>query len=228
MQNTKLSSNIQKTALLILFTLTAIAIIAYVDMIIRPEYWVKTAVKAPVFFCTPLLFALFLKEFKPFKILTANAKGLKISALLGMGIYIVVVGAYLLLNSFADLSAIQSSLENNLGINKDNFIIIGLYVCIINSFLEEWFFRGFIFTQLKQIHRTFAYIFSSLSFAVYHIAIMDGMFNIGILLLVLLGLFIGGCIFNYLNEKNNNIYSSWFCHAFANFAMNTIGFLIFF
>ncbi len=228
MQNKQTLLNNKKLVLIILFTIAIIATIAYVDMIIRPEYLIKTLVKAPIFFCTPLLFALFFKEFKPFKLLTANIKGLKISALLGICIYIVVVGTYLFLNSFADLSAIQSSLENNLGINKDNFIIIGLYVSVINSFLEEWFFRGFIFNELKKAHRTFAYIFSSLSFAVYHIAIMDGMFNIGILLLVLIGLFIGGCIFNYLNEKNNNIYSSWFCHSFANFAMNTIGFLIFF
>ena len=32
---------------------------------------------------------------------------------------------------------------------------------------------------------------------------------------------------DYLNELNNNIYSSWFVHMFANFAINTVGFILF-
>ena len=31
----------------------------------------------------------------------------------------------------------------------------------------------------------------------------------------------------YLNEVNDNIYSSWFVHMFCNFAINTIGFILF-
>ena len=218
----------KKTITLILIIVAAIAIIAYTDMIIRPPYLIKTMIKAPIFFLVPIVYACFCKDFKPFKLLTSNIKGVKLGLILGVGIYIVIMAFYLVANSFVDLTGIKSSLENNLGINKDNFFMIALYVCIINSFLEEWFFRGFVFSQGRITSRKFAYIISSLSFAIYHIAIMDGMFNIAILLIVLIGLFIGGTIFNYLNEKNQNIYASWFCHMFANFAMNTIGFLLFF
>ena len=49
---------------------------------------------------------------------------------------------------------------------------------------------------------------------------------VGVLLL-LAGLVFGGCIFNYLNELNDNIYSSWFVHMFANFAINTVGLILF-
>jgi hypothetical protein len=34
-------------------------------------------------------------------------------------------------------------------------------------------------------------------------------------------------IFNILNEKSENIYASWLSHMFANFAINTIGFILF-
>ena len=53
------------------------------------------------------------------------------------------------------------------------------------------------------------------------------MFEPLLLVLVLAGLVSGGLIFNYLNEKNENIYSSWFTHMFANFAMHTVGFVLF-
>lgn len=205
-----------------------ILVIAYTDMVIRPPYFIKTLVKAPIFFLIPVIYSKIYKDFKPFSLLKFKISGLKLSFLLGVGIYIIVVLAYLIVNSMVDLSAIKTSLENNLGINKSNFFAIGLYVSVVNSFLEEWFFRGFVFCEFKKTNRFLAYLMSSLSFSVYHIAIMDGMFNIFVFFLVLIALFIGGTIFNYLNEKNQNIYSSWFCHSFANFAMNTIGYMIFF
>ncbi len=219
---------IKRCVVVILIVSICILAIAYTDMIIRPGYLIKTLIKAPIFFFVPLLYSLKDNSYKPVEILTSNLKGLKLSLLLGCIIYIIMVGCYIIVNSLADLSAIKSSLENNLGINRNNFIIIGLYVSFINSFLEEWFFRGFVFSRIKVVSRPMAYIVSSVSFSLYHVAIIDGMFNIGLLILVMTGLFVGGTIFNYLNEKNNNIYSSWFCHCFANLAMNTIGFFIFF
>lgn len=57
---------------------------------------------------------------------------------------------------------------------------------------------------------------------------MKGWFSIYLYIITLIGLFIGGLIFNYLNEKNENIYSSWLVHMFANFAINTIGFILFY
>ena len=41
------------------------------------------------------------------------------------------------------------------------------------------------------------------------------------------GLIVGGLIFNALNDKFGNIYPSWFVHMAANFAINTIGFILF-
>ena len=115
-----------------------------------------------------------------------------------------------------------------MGITSDNFIYVSLYISLMNSFLEEFFFRGYGFITLKKYTgRRFAYIFSSLIFAAYHVGMLIGMFDLGTLALLLFGLIVGGCIFNYLNEKNNNIYPSWFVHMFANFAINTVGFILF-
>ena len=71
-----------------------------------------------------------------------------------------------------------------------------------------------------------AYGFSAVLFAAYHIAMMIGWFGFGLNALVLLGLTAGGLIFNRLNEKLGCIYGSWLTHMFANFAINTIGFIL--
>lgn len=218
----------KKNIILGMLVTLCIGIIAYTDLVLQSSYIVKTMIKAPIFFFVPLVYSKFYPSYKPFNILISNLKGLKLSLILGIGIYIIIVLFYLVANSLIDLSSIKTSLETNLGINKNNFIAIALYVCFCNSFLEEWFFRGFIFTEYKKSSRLLGYLVSSSAFGLYHIAIMDGMFSPVLLIIVLLGLFIGGCIFNYLNEKNSNLYSSWFCHLFANLAMNTVGYLIFF
>ena len=115
-----------------------------------------------------------------------------------------------------------------MGIDKNNFIFVTLYISFINSFLEEFFYRGYAFITLKKhINKKTAYIFSSSIFTIYHIGMLTDFFKFPEIILMIIGLFIGGCIFNYLNEKTNNIYPSWIVHMFTNFGINTIGFILF-
>ena len=146
----------------------------------------------------------------------------------GTAIYAVIILGYFLTRNIIDFSNVTSSLTAGMGITAGNFIYVSLYISLMNSFLEEFFFRGYGFITLKKYTtRKFAYLFSSLIFAIYHAGMLIGMFHTGALCLLLLGLMIGGCIFNYLNELNHTIYPSWFVHMFANFAINTVGLILF-
>lgn len=126
-----------------------------------------------------------------------------------------------------DFSGIVGALSENAGVRKGNFLFVAVYISFINSLLEEFFFRGFLFLNLKkQMRRLHAYLISSLAFSVYHVAMMIGWFDLWLFLLILAGLMVGGMIFNYLDEDQGSIYTSWFTHMFANFAINTIGFIL--
>jgi len=217
-----------------LYILTSILIFALfvclIDAVIKPNYFVKIPIKIVFFLILPVLFFLFNKndtsEFK--KLFVFKKKGFITSIALGITVFIVIMVGYLLTRNLIDYSNVTSSLTESMGITADNFIYVAFYIAIFNSFLEEFFFRGYGFITLKKYSsRKFAYLFSSGVFAVYHIGMLVGMFNIDALLLLLAGLIIGGCIFNYLNERNDNIYSSWFVHMFANFAINTVGLILF-
>ena len=78
----------------------------------------------------------------------------------------------------------------------------------------------------KTSSRRFAYLFSAGLFAMYHAAMMIGWFSPLLYGLAMLGLTAGGIIFNWLNEKQGTIYVSWLVHMFANFAINTVGFIL--
>ena len=213
---------------MIVTVLFACLCMGLVDAVIQPSYWIKSLIKIALFLLLPALYALYDKSFRIRSLFVPNKRGFLLALLLGGLVYSVVLGAYFLFRGVFDFSAVAGSVTDAVGVNKENFLPVAIYISFANSLLEEFFFRGFAFLTLKKTAgRGFAYLFSSLMFAVYHIAMMIGWFALPVVLLALLGLFLGGVIFNYFNERYENIYLSWLIHMFANFATNTIGFLLF-
>lgn len=211
-----------------ILVIIACIVMGIVDAVIQPGYAIKSAIKIVMFLLIPIVYGLFLKEFNLTKLIKPDKKGFAIALGLGFLVYTVVLGAYWIFKDVFDFSALTTSLNETTGVNKTNFVWVAIYISFVNSLLEEFFFRGFSFISLKKLtSRRFAYIFSSLSFALYHIAMMIGWFGLPVILISLAGLFAGGMIFNRFDEKNENIYLSWLIHMFANFATNTIGFILF-
>lgn len=220
---------LKKKNTIILIVLLGCVIMGFIDAVIRPQYLIKSFVKIILFSLMPILYSRYNKDLNLNSLFKVKSKKEIIIALIsGAAVFSFILGAYLILGGFFDFSNVVSSLSENVGVDIDNFIFVAIYISFINSLLEEFFFRGFAFLKLKEISsRKFAYIFSSLAFALYHVAMMIGWFDISLFILTLSGLFIGGIIFNYFNEKYKNIYVSWLIHMFANFAINTVGFILF-
>lgn len=199
------------------------------DSKINPGYLFKSLFKLIVFMGLPVVYTLTDKNIKLMNIFKIQSrKHIIYSIILGLLVYAIIMGTYFILKNFIDLNNIKGILDSNLNVNKGNFVFVALYISFVNSLLEEFFFRGFIFLNLKRfISRKFAYIISAFAFACYHVAIMANWFGPALFLLAMTGLFIGGLIFNYLNDKSSNIYGSWLVHMMANFAINTVGFIMY-
>ncbi len=211
-----------------LLVIIACVIMAVVDAVIMPGYVGKSIIKIILFLLIPFAYGHFNKGINIKGLFKPDKKGIAVALALGFLVYAVILGAYFVFKNVFDFSALTKSLGETTGVNKSNFLWVALYISFINSLLEEFFFRGFSFIILKKAStRRFAYLFSSLMFALYHIAMMIGWFGIWVIIISLIGLFVGGMIFNKFDEKNENIYLSWLIHMFANFATNTIGFILF-
>lgn len=203
------------------------AVMTVVDGVLRPPYFAKSAVKLFLFLLLPLLHG--------------RAQGIRLRGLFrlrrhelpgvlapGLGVFVVILGAYALLHGTFDFSGITALLEANAGVGAENFLRISLYIALVNSLLEEFFFRGFAFLALREdTGALFAHIFSALSFALYHTAMMLGWFPLPLFLLALAGLFVGGLLFNALDAKSKSIFPSWCVHICANLAINAVGFHLF-
>ena len=225
----KRKANIRALYMILSVIICSLAM-SLVDGVWQPGYFIKSIIKIGLFLIVPLIYFLVNRSdiseirtlFKP------KPRSILIALGFGILVYGFIVGGYFLLRGVIDFSGIAASLGEEAGVSADNFVYVSIYISLVNSFLEEFFFRGFSFACLKKsTSRGLAYIFSSLMFALYHSGMTAGWFNIGIFVLALVGLMLAGIIFNFLDEKSESIYTSWVVHMFANFGINTVGFILF-
>ena len=217
-----------RIAMIVATVISCCALMAVVDGVIKPGYWIKSAIKIALFLLCPVACSLLDKDMDLKSLLVPDKKGIKMALCLCIPVFAIILGGYFLLKDVFDFSAITMALVGNVGVSRENFVFVAIYISFVNSLLEEFFFRGFAFLSLsKLISARAAYFFSATLFALYHVAIMSGWFSVWAFLIALTGLFAGGILFNLLNEKSGSIYTSWFVHMFANFAINIIGFILF-
>lgn len=216
----------KQAAAMMAIVLAGVVAMTVIDLIIQPPYAVKSAAKVVLFTGMPLVYSLLVNKELDLKTLFkvgGGARGIIEAVLFGAAVFGVIVGAYLLIGGLFDFSQITANMEKSMGITKDNFLFVALYISFVNSFLEEFFFRGFACLKLQQyVSRKAAYAFSSISFSAYHIAMMWVAFEPPLVAFACFGLIIGGCLFNFFNEKYGNLYISWLIHMGANFAINGI------
>lgn len=213
---------------IIITVLLGCIVMGIVDAVIQPGYWIKSAIKIMLFVLVPLVQVFLYEDLSMTRYFKTDRKSLGITIAIGIAVFCVILLAYFAFKNVFDFSAVTSSLNSSVGVSKANFIWVALYISFINSFIEEFFFRGFGFLKLKEkTTRRFAYLFSSFSFAAYHVSMMIGWFGWPVMVITIAGLAVGGAIFNYVDEKWGNIYTSWVIHMFANFSINTIGLILF-
>lgn len=216
---------------IILLTVFSCVALYLCEQILQTTYLVKTGAKVGLFLIIPLLYIKFIIRKPIFEFLNLKAvdlKNLRLGFLFGLLSLGIVIAAYIILKDYINTDVIIGDLQTRLKITPEIFIFIAIYITFGNSLLEEFYFRGFIFLNLyKTKYKKFAYLFSALLFSVYHVAIFAVWFNIWLILLAMLGLFIVGLIFNWLNTKSNNYLNSWVLHILADIGVMIIGFYLF-
>lgn len=220
-----------KTKYIIISSLAACIFLYFAEQVIMADYISKTLVKILLFVIIPCIYIRFIKKSTLKEFINYNKIGkqhLKISILLGAVSFLIIFLTFRLTKNIINLQDIAGELENKSKITPENFAFAGLYITFGNSFLEEFFFRGFIFLNLYESKlKKAAYVYSSLLFALYHIAIFKTWFSIWLTMLSLAGLIIIGFIFDWLDTKSQNFVNSWIVHIFSDSAIILIGLKMF-
>jgi len=119
----------------------------YMEQVLQVTYVIKTITKISVFLFIPSAYFLLFSRKKENSALISSWT---MSFLLAIGTFCGVWIGYFLFGQFVDFKAIQYELQTKSGITQQTFLWISFYVVLGNSFLEEYFFRGFIFKQLAK------------------------------------------------------------------------------
>ena len=187
-------------------------------------YVYSSAAKIILFVLFPLVCLRISKDIKLRDLFAPAAEktGLRLSFLCSGGVFALIISAFIILRSFLNQEAITAALSHN-GITAGNFPLVFIYIVLINAVLEEIFFRGMCFYALYRAgYKAYAHIFSSLLFAVYHVAILNNALSVLMFILCISVLAVGGLIFNYFVVKCKNILGSLIVHISANLALNLI------
>lgn len=220
-----MKENRSKLVYIIVPSVIAIAIMYCVDNIICPDYFIKSFIKVLLFGGCVVLYSLLARE----NTLKANfhlnkKRNLLICGAIALLTYGIILGGYALLQNYMDPAQITGNMFAKGNISQDNFLWVALYISAVNSFLEEIFFRGLLFLQIKKMgYRKLAYSISAFFFAIYHIGIVVSWFNLWIFILIIFLLYVAGVILNKAAESCDSFLGSWVIHIFANLGINTIG-----
>jgi uncharacterized protein len=214
---------VKKSALIL--SIVCILFLLWIEQGIGVSYSVKTAAKVVLFLIVPfLLFRHRGFSFLSFK--KTDRKSIQFAVMSGTSIMLLIIGAFIILKSFIDTDSLLMDLQTRVGVTGAVYPLVALYILFGNSFLEEFFFRGFLVGAFKG--SKLRWILPPLFFAIYHVAIFLPWFTLPVLLLALAGLWIGGYIFQWINEKSGTILPSWIIHMFADLGILLVGAYLFY
>ena len=220
---------IEKRAFATLAALVFVALMGFVERTLAPAYWLKSLLKASAILLILGTYAsayqtswretVYLRKMKP-----AKALYVLIAATLA-----VLALTFLLTRNYLDLASIRRNLMTKERLTKENCLFVFAYIATVNSFLEEAFFRGCLYHAFAEDGGKIAGLaFSSCAFAAYHIGIVDGWLNPGLLALCVAGLTVAGVFLQLVCERYDSVKASWLVHGCANLAIDALGVLLIF
>ncbi len=223
----------EKLETLVFTGVLAVIILFILNFVLMGDYIFVSAIKWFLFLGMPVIYAIHYADYDVFKgtihmepvNFNRDTNILVITFLPLLGVVLAFLGTEHLI----DLKLIEVDLISYYRLTRENFILYGLYIVFVNSLLEEVFFRGFIFLNLKKLgHPRLAYLLSAGLFSLYHLDLIIHWFPPGILVLSLGGIFIGGLIFAYLDTLTHGLMEGYAAHVMADLALMVIAGLNFF
>jgi len=221
----------QITLIFILIVITPIILL--LSRQVLPNNYLASSIYK-IIFLSPLLYRFFIerKTFKQSLSENFSIKKFKENAYLmlfiGVILALIYISSFFIFRDYLDLENISEKLNQLISLNVNNLIFIGLYIIFINSLLEEFFWRGFIFEKLdKLINTKKAYFFSAVAFSFHHVMFYYDWFNITFFLLVTLGLIIYAAIMNFIFAKYRDLFSCWLVHIIVDIVQIFIAFKLF-
>jgi len=146
----------------------------------------------------------------------------------GLGLSLIYMTAYLIAERFLDFNYIVGRIKSYASVDASKIMLVGIYIIGINSLIEEFFWRGFVYKELaKKIRPFIVQVLTGFGFAIYHVMIIYDWFNPIILGIAIFGLTGYSIIMNYIYKAYKELFACWLVHAMVDIVQILIAFRIF-
>jgi membrane protease YdiL (CAAX protease family) len=108
------------------------------------------------------------------------------------------------------------------------YLAIGLFLCVVHSLLEEYYWRWFVFGWLSRLMPLAgAIVLSSVAFMAHHVVILYVYFPDRFWLLgapLALGVAIGGAVWAWIYQRSGSLLGPWLSHILIDAGILLIGY----
>jgi len=106
------------------------------------------------------------------------------------------------------------------------FLGLAVFYSLLHSFMEEYYWRWFVFGRLREFTGTWmAIVVSSLGFMAHHVIVVsrytDDYLAIGFLSL---SVAVGGAVWAWLYQRYESLYAPWVSHMFVDSGIMLVGY----
>jgi membrane protease YdiL (CAAX protease family) len=182
-------------------------------------------------FALPLLFVV-LVERRKIAWQRPNAAGALLGAGFGLLVGVMILGAYYGgLRSSQLLEGMPGRIRQKMAefgtSSGAAFLALSLFLSVAHSFLEEYYWRWFVFGRLRTLLRLWpAVMLSSLGFMSHHVLIVWAFAPDRWLTVVVpasLAIAVGGAVWAWLYDRSGSLLAPWISHALIDGALFVVG-----
>lgn len=153
----------------------------------------------------------------------------------GVGFGVAVVSVMLILMEFTALGAVVEAGEEKIRTKTkeigmlEHFVLFALGLSILHSALEEFYWRWFVYGNLRRlIPVRWAILVAAIGFAAHHIVVLSVFFSFGYALFFGVCVGIGGAAWSWIYQRHNTLLGPWISHMLIDFGAMGIAYRLMF
>jgi membrane protease YdiL (CAAX protease family) len=108
-----------------------------------------------------------------------------------------------------------------------SYALFSAFICLAHSLLEEYYWRWFVFGQLRRLLPLApSLLLSALAFMAHHVLVLHAFFPgqfLGAVVPLSLAIATGGVVWAWLYERSGSVWSPWLSHLLVDAAIFGIG-----
>lgn len=177
----------------------------------------------------PLLWLRFVARTRPTLSLPKTG-GLGPGVFLGLALSVFIIVAYAFLGVRLIDQTVVKEMAGSVGLGQLRVYLAGVvYWVVVNSLLEEYVWRWFVFRRFEELTSPRAAVLASaLGFTVHHVVALRVYLPWSAVALASAGIFIGGACWSWCYMRYRSVWPGYVSHAIVDVTVFTIGYILIF